>query len=249
MKIILLFGPGEVSKRNYLLKIKKEFSLDQTSLIDLKQESLAVLELQMSSGSLFSNQNTRLGEMNGSQKNSPQDTQSVLLRSSSFEDGERLVVVENVPDKMDLEAFKKTAGEVTLVLLAAHPTSTAPILQTAKKLGAKIYSFEGEKELTAFPFLDNLIEGKKEVFLELDKLLLGYGGMYTLTMIYYLLRRNILPLPSSDFMKKKIQKQKQEFSLKDFEKFYQKTLETEFKIKSGLTDEKNALTSLVRQFT
>lgn len=217
MKIIILYGAGEVGKRNYLLKIKKEFAPDQISQIDLKQESVADLELKISSGSLFEN-------------------------------GERLVVAENVPDKMDLEILKKTNMNVTLILMAGHPQLSAPILQTAKKIEAKIYSFEGEKELTAFPFLDNLIEGKKAVFLELDKLFIAYGGMYILTMIYYLLRRNILPLPTSDFMKQKIQKQKQELSLKDFETFYQKTLETEFKIKSGLLSEQIALTSLVRDF-
>lgn len=217
MNIILLYGPGEVGKRNYLLKIKKNFPPDQISQIDLKQDNPADLDLKISSGSLF-------------------------------ESGERLIVVENVPDKMDLEIVKKITGEITLILVADHPLQTSPILQTAKKLGAKIYSFEGEKELTAFPFLDNLIEGKKEVFLELNKLLAGYGTMYILTMIYYLLRRNILPLPASDFMRKKIQKQKQGIALKDFQKFYFLTLETEFKIKSGLASDKIALISLVGNF-
>lgn len=217
MKIILIYGPGEVGKRNYLLKIKKEFSQYQISQIDLKQESLSDLELKIASGFLF-------------------------------ESGERLIVVENVPDKMDLEIFKKTALEITLVLVASSPQQSSPILQTAKKLGARIYAFEGEKELNAFPFLDNLIEGKRQAFLELEKLLLEYGETYVLTMIYYLLRRNILPLPLSDFMKKKIQKQKQKFTLKDFEKFYFLTLQTEYKIKNGLVNNKTALTSLVRNF-
>ncbi|MDO8638344.1 MAG: hypothetical protein Q7R43_02120 [Candidatus Daviesbacteria bacterium] len=217
MNIILLYGAGEVGKRNYLLKIKKEFSSDQISQVDLKQDNISDLELKISSGSLF-------------------------------ESGERLIMVENVPDKMDLENLKKLDGGVTLVLVAGHPSLASLILQSAKKLNAKIYSFEGEKELNVFPFLDNLIERKKEAFVELEKLLSEYGAMYILTMIYYLLRRNILPLPSSDFMKKKIQKQKMEFSLKNFEKFYFLTLQTEFKIKSGLTEEKVALTSLVRNF-
>lgn len=218
MKIILLFGPGEVSKRNYLLKLKKEFSDAQISLLDLKQDSIADLELKIFSGSLF-------------------------------ETGERLVVVENVPDKMDLEILRKADENITLILIAGHPAVTSVILKSAKKLEAKIYNFEGEKEITAFPFLDNLIEGKKQVYLELEKLLLEYGVMYVLTMIYYLLRRNILPLPSSDFMRKKIQKQKIEFNEKDFENFYRKTLETEYKIKAGLMPEQVALTCLVRQFT
>lgn len=220
MQIILLYGPGEVGKRNYLLKIKKEFSQDQISQIDFKKNSLADLELEIVSG--------------------------FLLRSSSFESEKRLIIVENASDKMDLQILKNANLGTTLVLLASHLTLTAQILQTAKKIGAKIYSFEGEKELTAFPFLDNLIEGKKEVFVELNKLFSEYGAIYILSMIYYLLRRNILPLPSSDFMRKKIQKQKQEFSLNNFEKFYFQTLQTEYKIKSGLIDEKIALTSLVQ---
>ncbi|MFH0937237.1 MAG: hypothetical protein V1808_03005 [Candidatus Daviesbacteria bacterium] len=216
MKIILLLGAGETAKRNQALKIKKEFSPDDISTIDLKEQSEKDLEMALSSTSLFGS-------------------------------GQRLVIVENVPDKLDLENIKSADDNVTLLLLADTPRADCSLLKIAKKLKATIYSFEGEKELTAFPFIDNLIEGKKTAFLELEKLLAEYGGMYVLAMIYYLLRRNLLPSPASSFMKEKIGRQKRKYNLEDFEVFYKTALETEFYIKSGFTDEKMGLVTLTQK--
>lgn len=168
-----------------------------------------------------------------------------LSSRSLFETGKRLVVAENAPEKLDLEELGKIIEEVILVLVAASPRSDSKLLQSTKKIGARVIGFEGEKELSAFPFVDALLEGKKEALIELPKLLEEYGGMYILTMIFYGLRRNLLPLPSSGFMQKKILSQKKRFSESDWEKLYGLTLEAESSIKSGLLPEKLALVRLV----
>ncbi len=217
MKIIVLYGVGEVGKRNEALKIRKQFSPDNTTQIDLKGAPLRELEMQLASPSLF-------------------------ITDS------RLIVVENVPDSLDLQKISGDSG-LTLLIVANSPKAESTLLQSAKKSAAKLLLFEGEKELTAFPFLDALIEKKKVSFMELHKLMSEYGGIYTLTMVYYLLRRNLLPLPSSDFMRKKILSQKEKYSPQDWINLYRQTLETEFKIKSGLMTEDFGLDFLTEKFT
>lgn len=175
--------------------------------------------------------------------------QNAVRSVQLFSTNKRLVIGENVSDKFDLTLFTFREESLTLLLLANLLRSDATLLQSAKKIKAQVFNFEGEKEVLAFPFLDALIEKKKSAFVELEKLLDGYGGMYILSMIFYLLRRNILPLPSSPFAQNKILQQKKKHTHKDWIRFYQLTLETEFKIKSGLIGEKLGLTNLVNKFT
>lgn len=166
-----------------------------------------------------------------------------------FESGPRIVVAENVPEKLDLSTLPTGAEDLTFLLLSGSLKSTSTLLQSAQKLMAKAYSFEGEKELSVFPFLDKLIEQKKEAFAELEKLLSEYEWMYVLTMVYYGLRRNILPLPASSFARGKIEMQKRKFKLEDFENFYKFTLETEFSIKMGKIPPDIGLARLVQAFS
>lgn len=218
MKMILLHGPGEVGKRTESLRLRKMFSSECVTLLDLKQEGLDKLEVALASVPLF-------------------------------ESSQRLVVAENVPEKLDLSTLSAGGEDLTLLLLSGSLKSTSPLLQSAQKQKAKIYSFEGEKELSVFPFLDCLLEWKKEAFLELKKLLAEYEWIYILTMVYYGLRRNILPLPASSYARSKIETQKRKFKLEDFENLYRLTLETEFAIKMGKIPPDVGLTRLVQEFT
>lgn len=217
MKIILLHGAGEVGKRNKVLEIKKQFSQDDVSIIDLDEKNLKDLEMLLCSSGLFASD-------------------------------KRLVVAQNVPEKLDLEKLAEADIDLTLVLTGTALKSGCVLLKSAKKAGAIIYSFEGEKEVSAFPFLDNLIERKKQAFIELEKLLKEYGAMYILAMIYYLLRRNLLPLPKSGFLKNKIEAQKQKYNFNDFEKLYKLTLKVEFEIKTGAIEARLGLTNLTCAF-
>lgn len=176
------------------------------------------------------------------------DIDLAVTSLSLFEVSDKLIVIENTPDDLDLKKLVKANNPSTLLFLASSPRINSKLLSSAKEINAKTIVFEAEKEISAFPYLDNLIEGKKEVFGKLQELLDGYGGMYIFAMIYYLLRRNFLPLPSSSFMKDKIKSQKQQFSLGDWQKLYYLTLETDFAIKSGILPEKIALTKLTQEF-
>lgn len=225
MKIIVLYGIGEVGKRSELLKIKKHFSSDLISEVDLKKDDL-------------------------------KSVQNLILASPLFETGKRLIVVENASSALDLNEQVLSFGnklnqgndELYLAVLAPVLKNDSVLFKSAQALKAKLLNFEGEEEVSAFPFLDKLIEGKKEAFLELDKLLEAYNGVYVLSMIFYLLRRNILPPPASVFAKKKIEQQKAKYQTNNWLRLYEKTLETEFKIKNGQISEKLGLVMLTQYF-
>ncbi len=227
MKLILLYGLGEVAKRDALLKVKAKFPTDAVFTIDLKQAGDKEL--------------------------------SDLLSSSPLFVTERLVVAENAPTNLDISKFPQSDG-LTVVLVAGTLQTNSILLKAAKEAKAQIATFEADKEVNAFNYLDALIEGRKQVaFMELDKLLKEHGGIYVLSMIYYLLRRNLLPMPKSEFMAKKVTGQKNHLLSRHPERaqrvegsiwseLYKKTLETEYKIKSGLIDDVTALTTLTQNF-
>ncbi len=217
MKIIILSGPGEVTKRTAMTSIKQQFSEGTVSVYDLSVNRLSDIDLALTSQSLF----------NGSDK---------------------LIIVENTPDDLDLKKIVKKDNPATLLFLTSTARSSSKFLSSAREIKAKIINFEAEREVSAFPYLDGLMEGKKNVFEQLQKLLSEYGGMYILSMIYYLLRRNLLPPPQSVFMQKKINTQKQKFSTEDWSKLYWMTLKTDFAIKSGNLPENIALTKLTQEF-
>lgn len=217
MKIILLHGPGESSKKTELLKIKGQYQPENIASVDLKQAGFSQFSDALNFIPLF-----------GADK--------------------RLVIVENTPESLDLEGFYREDDGLTVVLLTARMGAESKLGKSAVKLKALTRGFEGGKELSAFPFLDTLLEKKRQSFVEMEKLFGQYGASYILTMVYYALRRNLLPLPKPGFVQKKIITQKQKYKSGDFEKLYRFTIETEFAVKSGLINEKSALVRLVQRF-
>lgn len=180
--------------------------------------------------------------------NNIQDIDACLTSQSLFSSLEKLIIIENMSDGFDLKKLVKKDNSATLIVLTSNPKTTSTLITSACEINAKIMNFEAEKEISAFAYLDALIEKKQEAFFEMQKLLSIYGGMYILAMIYYLLRRNLLPLPSSSFMQKKINSQKQNLGTADFEKLYLMALNTDFNIKTGNLTENIALTKLTQEF-
>lgn len=172
----------------------------------------------------------------------------MVLSSGSLFAEKRLLIVENVPDDLDVSELTGGDESVEVVLVAGSPSATKPILKTAQQSKVRVMAFEGDKEVSAFPFLDALLEKRPEAYGELEKLLEEYGEMYVITMIYYALRRNLLPLPASDFAKKKIIQQKKNYTEQDFARLYKKVIEIENGFKSGTVDSHAALTTLVAEF-
>lgn len=159
----------------------------------------------------------------------------------------KLVILENSPAALNLAEFT-TSTQLTLVILIQQLPVSSLLFKSAKEVKAKLIDFAPQKELSAFPFIDALIEKRGTALSELMKLLEQYGAMYIFSMIYYLLRRNLLPLPKNNLISKKIAVQKREYKLTDFTIMYQKTLETEYKIKSGFISDTLGLTRLVQLY-
>jgi DNA polymerase III delta subunit len=181
-------------------------------------------------------------------KQSSESELKTLLQSVPMFVTERLIVVENASDAMDLTLLGTIDDATTLVLVAGTLGAKKKLLETGAQVSAQHVVFDGDKETSAFPFLDALIEGKKSAYVELEKLLAEYGWVYVLTMVYYLLRRNLLPAPASQFLKTKIAAQKKRYTNEDFRKLYLHTLETEYQLKTGAAEPHVALTTLVSRF-
>lgn len=179
-------------------------------------------------------------------KSSISDLVVELSSPSLFETGERLIVVENISESVDIDSLPNSEN-TTMVLVASGIKTGSVLDKSLQKTKAQIVKFEAEKELNAFPFVDAFLEKKNTAFLELEKLMKEYGFMYVLTMVYYGLRRNFQPPSKSDFMRQKVTKQKSLNDAKRLKDLYLLTLQTEYEIKSGKIPEDIAIFSLVNK--
>ena len=178
-----------------------------------------------------------------------QDVINNLVSTSLFAD-ERLVVLENPDEHLTFDSFD-SSDFLTLILWFEHEVSEKkPIYGWAKKNNGQILYFPESKEISVFPFLDYLGSRDKKAFLEMDSLKkAGYDSQYLITMIFYLLRNLIYtPKTAKDFVKNKNAKMRANFSQEELVDLYKFVLEIDFKIKSGLLDEKGAEFSLVNLF-
>lgn len=184
-------------------------------------------------------------EIDGGEK----DFASVLTEIANLQlfSQKRLVILENF-DSPDLSRLPKDEN-LTVVLRFTKPQSLKSlILKQATNLKAQIIMLNEEEEKNIFPFLDNLAEGNLRALAQLNKLLDQFGSQYLLTMIFYMLRRIILlPKKLPPFIINKLKTQRQLLGIAKIEKLYQMSLETDFKIKSGLMEEKIGLTRLIHQ--
>lgn len=157
----------------------------------------------------------------------------------------RLVVLEDFDD-IDLNKLPEDENLTLVLRFPKDLGEKSPLLKEAYKRKAQILLLSEEKEKNIFPFLDELAEKNSQSVKKLNKLLDEYGGQYVLTMIFYLLRRLLMsPKKLPAFVVQKINKQKQNFSENKIKELYQFALETDFKIKTGATEEKLGLTLLV----
>ncbi|KKQ67497.1 MAG: hypothetical protein US86_C0001G0424 [Candidatus Daviesbacteria bacterium GW2011_GWA2_38_24] len=171
------------------------------------------------------------------------------FRTSNLFSDKRLIIINNPDMKLNLLQLQEQNG-VDVVLLFSKPLPLASeILKVVKEKKGVVFEFKERQDISIFPFLDALIEKKKKAFLDLDKLLNIFGSQYILTMIFYSLRKLILPSKSSSpFAKQKIEQQKKLRSLDDLERLYKETLDLDFKIKKGAVENKIGLTLLVQKF-
>lgn len=217
-KIIIIHGNGITAQTAKVLEIKKGFDPLSVQEINGRNFSWSDTILELSTPQLFSK--------------------------------ERLVILEEFGDKeIDLSLLPKD-GDLTLILRFLQPlTASSPFIKKAQSLKLAVLAFNENDEKAVFPFLDQLAAKDQRALLSLDKLLAEYGGQYLLTMLFYLFRRMLIKpggnLPA--FVVKKIVAQSKNFSLDKLRELLKVALETDFKIKTGLVEEKLGMTLLVEQ--
>lgn len=159
----------------------------------------------------------------------------------------RLIILE---DGAGIDTTKLPGDEnLTLILkFTKLLPSNSTLLKNLPK-GANIISFEEAKETSIFPFLDMLCEKNPKALGELQKYLDEWGSQYVLTMMAYALRRFIYPGKNAKpYTLQKISQQKRNFPQDRIEKLYLSIIETDFKIKQGLLDQKLGMFMLAERF-
>ena len=170
-----------------------------------------------------------------------------ISTSDLFADS-RLIILENFNEKTDIS--KIITDEKTTVLIRCSKSLPAAsiLFKTAKNAKAQIQEFSEADEVSIFPFLDLLGEKKQQAFNQFEKVYEEYGGQYIFTMLYYFYKRLVvIPKKTPSFALQKLERQKKNFSPDKIQLLYQKTLETDFQIKSGLVEEKLGLTMIIHQ--
>lgn len=171
------------------------------------------------------------------------------LSSPSLFSEKRLVILENP----DIKAVEKAAQEkdpdlTVLFKLSKTLEKSSAVLKKVIEMEGEVFNFDEASQTPIFPFLDMLGTKNKNSLREFEKNYPDFGGQYLLTMLAYFLRRMIQkPKSSSDFTRQKIAAQKRNFSLEKIKDLYKEIIETDFKIKQGLIEEKLGLTMLVQK--
>lgn len=161
----------------------------------------------------------------------------------------RLIILENPDLKTVEKALAEKDPDLTIVIkFNKSLEKSSPIYKklTAEKVEA--FVFDESNQTSIFPFLDMLGTKNKNSIKEFEKNYSQFSGQYLLTMLAYFLRRMIQkPKSASSFMRQKIESQKKNFGVEKIKLLYKEIIETDFKIKQGLIEEKLALTFLIQK--
>lgn len=173
----------------------------------------------------------------------------LALASGDLFAGKRLVILEDFEPDFDL-AKLTLDDQVTLVLRFAKTIpATSLTFKSVQSLKVQISRFEEKDEVSVFPFLDDLADQKHTALVKLEELLEEYGGQYILTMIFYLLRRMVYsPKKLPPFIAQKIARQKMNFPKEKISELYRQALGADFKIKSGLIEDRLGLLLVAQNF-
>lgn len=172
-----------------------------------------------------------------------------LLTPSLFPE-DRLIILENLPDDFTPDSLLITDHSSLIFWFDHEINPKSPLLEFVTRFKGEVSFFDMSKETSVFPLLDCLANKDKKAFLEVQKLKLsGFDIFYILTMVFYLLRSlSATPGKAPEFVKKKLAKQRTNFASEKIVNLYQKNLEIEFNLKTGILDQTQAGFLLVDLF-
>lgn len=220
MKLLLLHGPSISDSRKYLTNIKQKFNSNNVLVFE--------------------------------ETASRQDVMGGLMAQPMLEE-ERLIILENPSEDFSPDLSLITDNSPLIIWFDHKLLASKPILQWASKSG-EILFFDEQIKSSVFPLLDVLAERDggniRKAFLEIKKLKdLDLDIFYLITMSYYLLRNlSTTPKNAPEFVRKKLEKQRQNFSKEQIKIIYKKVLEIEFKLKNGMLQKEQAELLLVNLF-
>ncbi len=170
-----------------------------------------------------------------------QAIKTALFSQSLFTD-QQLIILENPPEALFDNEQRTTSNELILWFDHKVDPKDWPGLEES--------FFPESQEVSVFPFLDLLAANDKRAFLEIEKLKAGgFDIFYLLTMTFYLLRSlAVAPKKAPDFVRKKLDRQRENFSKEKITELYKDMLEIDFKIKSGLLEKSHAEFLLIFKF-
>lgn len=163
---------------------------------------------------------------------------------------ERLIILENPSEDINLDSSLVTLDSSLVFWFDCELGLKNPFLEFIKKGKGEVLFFDVSKEVSAFPLLDCLANKDRKAYLEVQKLKLsGFDIFYILTMVFYLLRSlAVTPKNAPDFVKNKLDKQRKNFAPQKIADLYQKILQIEFKLKTGILNYAQAEFLLVDLF-
>jgi len=168
------------------------------------------------------------------------------LRGGDLFVTQKLVVLENPDSEMDWGRLGN-AEEVELVLYFDKELPvTSRFFKEEYFKKARIMGFEAPPDKSIFEWLDLVADKNPRVFEMLDRLQKEFGEQYLLTMLFYLLRRQVMP--SSGGMKSKLERQRQSFPIERIEELYKTAIEYDYQTKRGLIEGRTALFLVVERF-
>lgn len=163
------------------------------------------------------------------------------LTTPSLLNNDQLVVWENPSE--EFTPYPLYPIPCTLLLWFDHE------VDIKKYPNFQSFFFPESKEVSIFPLLDSLGSKDKKAFMEIDKFK-KLDNQYLITMIFYLLRNLVAtPKKAADFVKRKNQKMRENFSEEELVNLYKYVLDLDFKIKSGLIEENLLKFLIIKKFT
>lgn len=157
----------------------------------------------------------------------------------------RLIILDDIDEDANLENLPEDEN-LTIVFKFSKALPARSRLLSLRRKSVVVFFSPEEREVSIFPFLDEVNEKNPKALGKIEGFYNQYGGQYILTMLYYSMRRLILPLKTKNaFVLSKLDKLKKNFSREKMLKFYFEILETDNKVKLGLLDEKLAVKRLI----
>ena len=169
------------------------------------------------------------------------------ISSPSLFSEKRLVIIDNPDIKIVEKVVLEKDPDLTIVIkFGKSLEKSSAVLKKVSEAGGQVWVFDESNQTSIFPFLDMLGTKNQNAFREFEKNYPEFGGQYLLTMLAYFLRRMVQkPKTGSDFMRQKILSQKRNFSPEKITGLYREIIETDFKVKQGMIEEKLGMTLLV----